>query len=326
MKKRLFVICVFCLFGSFLQANTSEEIYFKNGDITLAGTLLMPEGKKSFPAVVFIHGSGQETSDNYLKEAEKWVEQGYAALAYDKRGVGKSQGDANAWNYFSFEDLAGDAAAAVQFLSERLEIDKQKIGFFAASQGGWVAPLAAVKSGKVAFMVIQSASVSTVSEDRIFERAARLKAEGFNDAEIAEVREMHLLDEDVSRGKYAFEKFAQLWEQHKNKRWLSRYDGRREPMEAEHAYRQWYRSVMDFEPQQYLEQLSIPVLWLYGDAAVDRFCPVELSIQRLEQMKAKNRDYHILSFPEADHSLVIHKKKRAPFKKPMFEWLASKGL
>ncbi|MDX1942377.1 MAG: hypothetical protein SFU99_17565 [Saprospiraceae bacterium] len=87
MKKTFVLISIFSLFGNFLQATISEKVFFKNGDITLAGTLLLPKSSKPCPAVVFIHGSGQETRNNYLKEAKSWLEQGYAALVYDKRGV-----------------------------------------------------------------------------------------------------------------------------------------------------------------------------------------------------------------------------------------------
>jgi len=36
--------------------------------------------------------------------------------------------------------LAKDAAAGAEFLSTRNDIDKNKIGLYGISQGGWVAP------------------------------------------------------------------------------------------------------------------------------------------------------------------------------------------
>ena len=41
-----------------------------------------------------------------------------AALAYDKRGVGESQGDPEEWKRFNLDHLAQDAMAAFSLLSE----------------------------------------------------------------------------------------------------------------------------------------------------------------------------------------------------------------
>jgi hypothetical protein len=37
-----------------------EEVRFRNGEVELAGTLILPPGDESQPAVVFLHGSGPE--------------------------------------------------------------------------------------------------------------------------------------------------------------------------------------------------------------------------------------------------------------------------
>ena len=58
--------------------------------------------------VVLIHGSGEEDRGGLRSYAKIFVRNGYAALIYDKRGVGKSGGDPDAWRRFSFDDLAGD--------------------------------------------------------------------------------------------------------------------------------------------------------------------------------------------------------------------------
>jgi hypothetical protein len=42
------------------QQHEERDITFHSGDVTLAGTLLMPRTGESVPAVVFLHGSGAE--------------------------------------------------------------------------------------------------------------------------------------------------------------------------------------------------------------------------------------------------------------------------
>ena len=57
-----------------------EEVIFKNGDVTLSGTLLLPKKSNNFPAVVLTHGSGPATRSTYKSWGLKFVEKGIAAL------------------------------------------------------------------------------------------------------------------------------------------------------------------------------------------------------------------------------------------------------
>ena len=73
-------------------AGREEEVRFRNGDVELAGSLLLPAGPGPHPAVVFLHGSGPEGrwASTYL--ARRVVRSGTAALIWDTRGVGDSGG------------------------------------------------------------------------------------------------------------------------------------------------------------------------------------------------------------------------------------------
>src|SRR5262249_43995566 len=94
----------------------TEDVEFKNGSVTLAGTLSIPPGRPPFPAIVLIHGSGAQMREG----AGPWIRFfngiGLAVLAYDKRGVGKSTGD---WLEADLEMLAEDARAAFHLLQGR---------------------------------------------------------------------------------------------------------------------------------------------------------------------------------------------------------------
>lgn len=232
-----------------------------------------------------------------------------------------TQGEPDAWRHFNFDELAGDAAAAVLYLSGRADIDSNDIGLFGASQGGWVAPLAATKSN-VAFMVLLSPSISTVAEDRQFERAARLKKEGFTESEIQEVTEMQRLDQELTRSGQGFDRFSQLWDQNKEKRWFRRVYLGEDPAAADDEWRRWYRTIVDFDPVPLLEKTSIPILCLFGDPAHDRFGPVHLSVQRLETLKRSGKQIEIAVFKGADHNLkMVDSGQEAPFAAQLSEWL-----
>ncbi|MGH6949358.1 MAG: alpha/beta hydrolase family protein, partial [Vitreimonas sp.] len=123
---------------------------FANGDVMLAGTLLVPPGTGApFPAVLFIHGSRAQHRDAARFEAIALCRAGIAALIYDKRGVRESGGD---WQQSSFDDLAADAAAGLDWLAARPEIDAARIGIYGHSQGGSIAPLIAARWPRIAFV------------------------------------------------------------------------------------------------------------------------------------------------------------------------------
>jgi hypothetical protein len=93
------------------RAQVREEgVFFLNGNVRLAGTLLLPPTETRAPAIVFVQGSGPETRSASRFLAGYFVERGMAALIYDKRGAGASTGD---WRHSSFQDLAADTAAAI---------------------------------------------------------------------------------------------------------------------------------------------------------------------------------------------------------------------
>ncbi|HEY4590287.1 MAG TPA: alpha/beta hydrolase, partial [Thermoanaerobaculia bacterium] len=78
---------------------TAEEVTYKNGGVTLAGTLTIPPGDGPFPAVVLITGSGPQDRDEtvmghkpFLILSDYLSRHGVAVLRADDRGVGGSTG------------------------------------------------------------------------------------------------------------------------------------------------------------------------------------------------------------------------------------------
>ncbi|MEV7093482.1 alpha/beta fold hydrolase [Amycolatopsis sp. NPDC051045] len=132
---------------------TNDDVTFRNGGVTLHGTVVAPPGGTKRPGLVMIHGSGEHSRDDYRFEAEAFARQGIATLIYDKRTEGYSQFER------SYSTLADDALAAVEELRKRPEVDPARVGVWGLSEGGWVAPLAASKSPEhVAFVVTLGAN------------------------------------------------------------------------------------------------------------------------------------------------------------------------
>lgn len=69
-----------------------RELVFRNGDVSLSGSLVLPDGPGPHPAVVIVHGSGPLTRRGPRYMAHLFAHRGIPALAYDKRGTGRSTG------------------------------------------------------------------------------------------------------------------------------------------------------------------------------------------------------------------------------------------
>src|SRR5687768_9220966 len=121
-----------------------ETIRFQSGDTTLEGTISLPESKGKFPIVIFVHGSGRRTRDDFRSFVHAFNEAGVATFRYDKRGVGKSGGSYTDVSTFNSERifalLAGDAAAAIDQLKKDFRVDPRRIIVAGVSQAGWIIP------------------------------------------------------------------------------------------------------------------------------------------------------------------------------------------
>src|SRR5215510_5943484 len=137
-----------------------EEVSYENkrDGVKLAGTLTLPRGKASSPAVILITGSGPQNRNEellghkpFLVLADHLTRLGVAVLRVDDRGVGGSTG--NVSNSTS-ENFASDVLAGIEFLKGRKVIDVKRIGLIGHSEGGLIAPLVASQSNDVAFIVL----------------------------------------------------------------------------------------------------------------------------------------------------------------------------
>lgn len=149
---------------------------------TLAGTLYLPSGEHSpRPAIVLAHGSGEQDRHGYASiialMAQRLARAGMIVLTYDKRGVVESEGD---WRSASFDELAADAVAGLNFLRGRSEVDPARTGFGGSSQAGWVVARAIEKGADPAFTMLVGAAGSalTVEEQNIYNTDVRMRCAG----------------------------------------------------------------------------------------------------------------------------------------------------
>jgi len=128
--------------------------------VTLAGTLTVPKGEGSFPAVLLVVGSGPHDRDEtmmghkpFLVLSDFLTRKGIVVLRYDKRGLGKSTGN---YGIATTADFASDAEAGLAYLRTRPEVNPAKVGLIGHSEGGTIAPMVASSDSKVAFIVMMA--------------------------------------------------------------------------------------------------------------------------------------------------------------------------
>ncbi|NRA22489.1 MAG: alpha/beta fold hydrolase [Oceanospirillaceae bacterium] len=146
-----------------------EQIQFTGGSgVTLAGELTMPNTGGPFKTVVLVSGSGPQDRNEavvghrpFLVWSDHLTRAGFAVLRYDDRGVGESTGD---YALATIQDFAEDTAGAVRWLAARPDISSENIGIMGHSEGGYIAPAAALEV-PVAFMVLLAGAVKPLLPD-----------------------------------------------------------------------------------------------------------------------------------------------------------------
>jgi pimeloyl-ACP methyl ester carboxylesterase len=160
----------FCPTRPLYMRHRSVDVVSEDGTI-LSATLSLPRwARKPVPAVVVVHGSGRLARNHLRGDVRGLVRRGIGVLAYDKRGVGASEGVYPHSGEMDFgtvlEILAQDATAAFAQL-RREEVDTSRLGFFGASQASWIIPIAAERLDPVPrfHIILSGAAVSTGVEN-----------------------------------------------------------------------------------------------------------------------------------------------------------------
>lgn len=293
-----------------------EEVSYKNAqaDITLAGTLTIPQGDGPFPAVVLITGSGAQDRDEtiykhrpFLVIADYMTRRGIAVLRVDDRGVGGSTGKISE---ATSEDFAVDVLSGVHFLKGRKEIDAKKIGLIGHSEGGIIAPIAAVKSQDIAYIVLMAGTGLTGEEILYLQGELIARAEGLSEEEIQKSREQQeRIFAVVKREKdtASIEKgLRKLYEEDIAK--LSTEERKKEELtdeewkaEVKRILTPWFRFFLTYDPKTALRKVKCPVLAINGE--LDLQVPPKNNLPVMEQAlkDAGNADYTIMELPGLNH-------------------------
>lgn len=298
-----------------------ETVTFPGGaeGVTLAGELTLPEKGKPRALVVLVSGSGPQDRNAYLGSqinhspflvlSDYLTRRGYGVLRYDERGIGESTGDFGAATTY---DLAADAAAAVAYLEDRPKLKNVPVGVAGHSEGGMIAPVVASQNEELDFVLLLAAPAIPIDSLMLDQR--RRVARAMGQPEVLVRR-----DEPALRAAYAFIKDnPQLNQEAYIEGLYDLFEAQlvnlpeplRKSIVDKRAFNAqyvkplsspWMRNFIAFNPQNFLERLTIPVLAINGlkDTQVDGL--TNLNAVSAALAKAGNEDVTVVPLVDLNH-------------------------
>lgn len=283
-----------------------EEVTYENAKarVTLAGTLTRPREGGPFPAVLLITGSGAQDRDEtvfghkpFLVLADYLTRRGIAVLRVDDRGVGGSKGDAS---QATSEDSAADVLAGVEYLKTRREIDPKHIGLIGHSEGGMIAPMVAIKSADVSFIVLM-AGTGVTGDKIIDEQVARLlKIAGADQARIdstlASQRQIYEAVRTQTDPSALKQKVREVIENSVSKldetqRAAIGYSDAYIEAQIAAATSKWFRFFITHDPTTVLRKVTCPVLAING--RLDMQVPPGQNLPAIERALREGGNSHV---------------------------------
>src|ERR1700761_3761805 len=131
-----------------------QKLSFLSDEVKLSAVLHVPEKRRAderLPAFLVLHGFVGSKDESHAEiQARMLEEMGYAALRFDFRCCGESEGERGQGRCF---DQVADTKNALSFLATRPEIDAARIGVIGHSFGAAVAVYTAGIDSRVACVV-----------------------------------------------------------------------------------------------------------------------------------------------------------------------------
>jgi fermentation-respiration switch protein FrsA (DUF1100 family) len=287
-----------------------EEVTYPNAsasDVTLAGTLTIPDQTGPYPAVILISGSGANNRDEeILLHKPFWIlsdylsRNGVAVLRFDDRGVGKSTGK---HALATSADFATDALAGVTYLQSRKDLQISSIGLMGHSEGGVIAPLAASQSDAVKFVVMLAGT--GVRGDILLGEQTELvmRANGNSEEEISKARSVNediykiiLKSKTIRQAKGKLEKRLQ-----KQAKVDSDYTDAAIKAMISQVNNVWMRYFLKHDPAPVLQKVKCPVLAVNGEKDIQVPAKLNLDAIKAALKSGGNQDFTIRSFPDLNH-------------------------
>ena len=293
--------------GARVAQDTEDTSFVGHGGTRLNGRLILPPGDGPVPIMVEVHGSEGANALDFNAFQRFAPASGVGVFVYAKRGSGGSEGRYTQ----DFHVLADDAAAAVVEARRMAGARAGRVGLHGASQGGWIAPLAASLT-PVDFVIVGFGLAYGVLSEDSDQVMQDLKAKGWGPDVLAKAREIT----DVtgafvaSKGAIGFDGLETVRSRYRAEPWFADIRGEftglllNAPNEQILAMAPQLEAgpSWDYDPLPVLSSLDTPMLWI--QAQDDTGAPPEATRRRLIDLSAQGRPITLLEYPHTDHGIV----------------------
>ena len=293
----------------------SEDVTYENKSAgnNLAGTFTYPKEGGPFPAVLLITGSGPQNRNEellghkpFMVLSDYLTRRGIAVLRFDDRGVGKSTGD---FQSSTSADFATDVLAGVEYLKTRKEVNKNEIGLIGHSEGGLIAPMVAVESPDVAFIVLMAGPGVPGDSILIMQSALISAAEGSSPDDIAKAKEINRKVYDIIKSEpdsaEAHNEIADIFEKYYNSlsdsEKVKAGDKNSALKMLSRVESPWFRFFLKYDPRPTLEKVKCPVLAING--AKDLQVPPKEDLAAIKEALTKggNKNFKTVELKGLNH-------------------------
>lgn len=249
------------------QKQHMKRITFKSQGLNIIGNLYFPTQYKKgehYPALI-ISGSWTTVKEQMAGlYAEKLAEKGFITLAFDFRNYGESEGKPRFWENprMKIEDIS----AAVNFLVQLPEVNKESIGAFGVCAGAMYTLIAATKDNRIKSVVTAASWLQDEEAVKLFyggETGVKAKIEAARKAK----------DKFIKTG--IVEYIETISTSNPSAAMYGSYDYYLNPERG--AVKEWSNdkfAIMSWEewltlnPMPYANKLKVPTLMIHSDACV----------------------------------------------------------
>ncbi len=282
---------------------------FISAQTQLSGELIEPLNaiQNTYPLVVMVHGSEQDPAIGNSR-AMLLAAMGIAVFTYDKRGTGQSAG----FYTQNFELLAEDAAAAMNHARSISTVRIKRAGFWGASQGGWVAPLAATLT-PVDFVVVSYGLIASPIEEDLDQMLLEAQRHNLSASELKQIHRLSKITAKILLSNFnaGLAELEQLRMQLKSQSWVNKINGEysgamlrmgdKDLRRFGLAYFDNLELIWDYESMPVLKKLQVPILWVVAEN--DREAPVKRTLKSLRMLRKFNSKLDVYIFPNTDHGM-----------------------
>lgn len=286
----------------------SEDIIIENkkDSVKIGATITKPKGLKNYGVVIMISGSGAQNRDSellghkpFLVIADYLTRNNIAVLRMDDRGVGSSTGN---YANTTLLDLKEDVEYVVEYLRQRADIDKNKIGMIGHSLGGIVAPMVAADDEEIGFVIMLAGS--GIRGDQVM-----LKQKELIETKMGVAEETVLTGQKNMVGLYnlilAYGNDTPLLKDSLTNHFKKTYGDKLPEFQLNAMLKQltvpWLLDFIRFDPKSSLMKVKCPLLALGGSNDLQVPATVNLEAIKKTVTEGRNTNVEVLEYPKLNH-------------------------